>query len=425
MGAWYPLEMTKILLVEDDIDVGEIVSEHLASANEYTVDLVTTGSDARDKILKGAYDAIILDWDLPGVSGIDLCKEFRAHGGLTPVLMMTGRKAVDEKEAGFDAGADDYITKPFALKELSVRVKALLRRAGSYSAPLPAPSREPHPGMILNGKYRLEEVIGEGGMAVIWRATDTTMGREVVVKVLQGFLVSEERSLKRFEQEYKALAKINHPNVVTIYDTGSLNDRYPFIVMEYVKGDSLRDLIEQGPIPATLALRMMIPICDGLQEAHEAGVIHRDLKPDNILVQDRADKAGAIKLVDFGIALLADACERITRDDMVTGTVEYISPEQLGDVPIDSRVDIYALGIMLFELLTGGDLPFEANTAEAMMMKHLTAQPRMPSARRHGIPKQVDKIVEKCLQKRRDLRFQSALELRREIERVLKELNAW
>jgi serine/threonine protein kinase len=416
--------MAKVLLVEDYEDIGLIVRDYL-QASEYTVEFMQTATDARSCLASNRYDVIILDWDLPDGSGIEICREFRDKGGLTPILLMTGRSALDEKETGLDAGADDYITKPFALRELTARLKAMLRRSTTYASPGLDSTGEPKAGMLAGGKYRLDEQIGEGGMSVIWRATDISMGRAVVIKLVRGYLAKDDRTMKRFEQECRVMAQLNNPNVVMVFDVGTVDGKLPFLVMEYVRGISLRELLtRRAPLPVYQALRILIQVCRGLQAAHEAGIIHRDLKPDNIIVQEDLNRPDAIKIVDFGIALLTHgSCERVTRDGMVIGTMEYISPEQLDDVQLDGRADVYALGVVLFELLTG-ELPFQASTPEAVMLKHLREAPRLPSSLRPNISA-LDQIVLKALAKNRDKRYESAAALRTELEQALLNLKDW
>lgn len=344
---------------------------------------------------------------------------------------MTGHTAIDDKETGLECGADDYVTKPFSLRDLHARIKSLLRRATQY-APKPVETPEPSKAdttvelldkdYVLGGRYRLEEAIGSGGMALVWKASDITMNRAVVVKLMHEHLSNEPGNLKRFENECKMMAKIKHPNVVTIFDSGLLEDAIPYMVMEYVKGESLREMIDdRGPAPIKTAAAIMSQICAGLQEAHDTGIIHRDLKPDNIVVQDRSNKPDSVKIVDFGIARLMDSKERFTKTGTVIGTMEYISPEQLrDDSDIDGRADLYSLGIIFFEILTA-DLPLKAKTLEGMVTKHLIGVPAMPSSLRQDIEagSAIDNIVAKCLEKKPSARFQSAKDMGKALEELL------
>ncbi len=410
----------RILLVDDDIDLSRVLKDFLL-AKGFEVDDFSTVEDAWDNVLNSSYDLIILDWDLPGASGVEFCRFYRNSGGLAPVLMMTGRKELDDKETGLEAGADDYVTKPFALRELHARVKSMLRRTSTYLPPQLLGSFEAKAGVLVAGKYRLEEPIGKGGMALVWKATDIQMERIVVVKLMHGSLVGDGETSKRFEYECKMLAKVKHPNVVSIYDAGSINAKVPYLVMEYVNGESLRQiLVASTSLPVETSVSLMIEICTGMQEIHDVGIIHRDLKPDNILVQRKNGNIDAVKIADFGIARLRDGRQaRLTQEGMVVGTLEYISPEQLQDLPLDGRADIYALGIILFELLTG-ELPLNSSTADGLVSKHLIGIPTLPSEKCDKIPEgsALDLIVEKCLQKDPVNRFQSVSELRDELKKL-------
>ena len=411
-----------ILLVEDDRQLGTVVKDFLEGSG-FTVEYQHNGALARAKMLLSSelYDLIILDWDLGELTGLELCQEFRAVGGMTPILFMTGRNSIDDKELGLEAGGDDYITKPFAMRELAARVKSMLRRSTDYSPKTQVPS-----GVVLNGsligeRYLLEQSIGSGGSANVWKALDQRMNRHVVVKVMQGHLIGSNETMKRFEHECHLMAKIKHPNVVTVYDAGCIDGRLPFLVMELVEGESLRDFLDRaGRLRMHTATAIMVQICSGLRDAHEAGIVHRDLKPDNILIQENKSRVDSVKIVDFGIARLVGSADRLTREGTVIGTIDYISPEQLEDRKVDSRADIYALGIMFYELLTGV-VPFEADTMQAVAVKHLIETPGPLSEKVSDLPhvEEVQAILDKCLEKDADLRYQSVDLLSSDLERLL------
>ncbi|HEY9784950.1 MAG TPA: protein kinase [Candidatus Obscuribacterales bacterium] len=276
-------------------------------------------------------------------------------------------------------------------------------------------------GKVIDGKYEIQSVLGEGGMAVVYKAYQTKMERTVVIKLMQGWLLSNKNAVERFEREAKLTAKINHPNIVTVFDCGVLNGKGPYLVMEFIKGESLGDKIaRQGALPFATAANIIIQICRGLQEAHSAGIIHRDLKPDNILLQDRTDRPDWVKIVDFGISNLVQGSKRLTKTGKMVGTPEYIAPEQLKDKPIDIRTDLYAVGIILFEILTGR-VPFEGESAEAILMKHLLEPPPPLSQVRDdlGDSTPFDDIIQKALKKNPDDRYQTATELRLDVEQAL------
>lgn len=277
-------------------------------------------------------------------------------------------------------------------------------------------------GKTIDYKYQVDSVLGEGGMAVVYKCFHKQMERIVVIKVMQGWLLSSKNSLERFEREYKITAKLNHPNIVSVYDVGFLNGNEPYIVMEYIKGEALADRIaRQGDLPLPTVANIAIQICRGLQEAHTQNIIHRDLKPDNILLQENSDRPDWVKIVDFGIShFAAGESKRLTKTGRMVGTPEYISPEQLRDQPIDARTDLYSLGIILYEMLAG-TVPFTAETAEAVLMKHLLSD--VPSLTEYRDDIADDSpfglIVHKLLQKNPSERYDTATEVRLDIEQAL------
>lgn len=276
-------------------------------------------------------------------------------------------------------------------------------------------------GKTIDKKYLVQSMLGEGGMAVVFKAHHVKMERTVVLKVMQGWLLSNQKSIERFERESKVTAKLNHPNIVTVFDVGTINGKAPYLVMEYIKGESLADKIHrQGALPLTTTANIVVQICRGLQEAHNIGIIHRDLKPDNVLLQDKSDRPDWVKIVDFGIShLIHGSAKRLTKTGRMVGTPEYIAPEQLKDKPMDIRTDLYALGIMIYEMLTG-HVPFEGESAESILMKHLMEDaPPMHKFKpefKEGTP--FDSIVTKLLQKDPDARYQTATELRLDVEQA-------
>lgn len=279
-------------------------------------------------------------------------------------------------------------------------------------------------GQQIAGKYLVEGYLDQGGMAVVFRGMHTAIEKPVVLKVLQRRHLKNESAKKRFDQECKLMAKLNHPNIVSVFDTGVLPAGEPYIVMEYVKGESLRDRIDRfGPLPVNDALTVLIQICAGLAEAHSYGIIHRDLKPENILLKERGNRADWVKIVDFGIAFLKESNMRLTQAGNVVGTPDYMSPEQLRDEPLDLRTDIYALGAILFECLAGR-APFEADNVEQVVVKQLFDKPEAISEflLDEEAGPLLDILIGKALEKTADKRFQTVDEMRSQLEQILKNL---
>lgn len=318
--------------------------------------------------------------------------------------------AVDAHELKGTAGDN----MPQALKDSSYNLSATM-----------APDKPRLTGEIIAEKYRLENVIGEGGMAIVYKAIQINIDRPVVLKIMQWQLRGNERAIKRFEQEAKFTAKVSHPNVVSVFDVGFLAGGQPYLVMEFIKGESLRDRLEkQGQLSLATTMQIMVQLCRGLQEAHKVGLIHRDLKPENILLLEDTDRPDWVKIVDFGIAHLVVGYQRLTRTGNITGTIAYMAPEQLRNVPVDTRADLYALGIVLFEMLTG-KIPFDGESTESILLKQLMEPPTPPSALRGEIPpgSALDMVVLRALEKDPEKRYQTATEMRLDIEQIYQHLS--
>jgi serine/threonine protein kinase len=277
-------------------------------------------------------------------------------------------------------------------------------------------------GKTFANKYRIETLLGEGGMAKVYLATHLSLEKLVVIKLMNNNLSTKERetSYKRFAQEIKVTARLNHPNLVSVFDDGEISSR-PYLVMEYIKGDSLRSYISRcGALDMKEAINIVSQVCAGLHEAHSQGIVHRDLKPENIMLREQSDRPDWVKIVDFGIAHLKQGGHKLTATGIAVGTVDYMSPEYLQDKPIDQRADIYALGIMLFELLTGR-CPFEGESCEAVLAKHLFSRAMPPSSFRKDMQAgcQLDIIIERALEKDPNERFQSTMEMRKALQAAL------
>ena len=271
--------------------------------------------------------------------------------------------------------------------------------------------------ITLAERYVLESEIARGGMAIVYKARDDVLARPVAVKVLHSHLADDEDFLERFRFEALAAARLAHPNIVSIYDTGAEpadpeGMTHHYIVMEYCGGGSLAEhLLAEGPLRPERAAVVGGSVCEALAYAHRSGVIHRDIKPANILVAE----GGGLKVADFGIAKAAFVDGDVTTTGSILGTVTYLSPEQLrGDEP-DQRSDIYSLGVTLYELLAGR-APFQEETQMAIAMKHLREEPPPLRSVRGGIPRGLESVVAKAMAKDPDERYQSAQDMRTALE---------
>ncbi len=279
-------------------------------------------------------------------------------------------------------------------------------------------------GQLLAGKYKILKKIGEGGMGSVYIATQEPIDRKVAVKVLLGKLAEDQIAVKRFEQEARAISKMQHPNTVTIYDFGSTDDgdgdERLYIVMEFLKGQTLTQALRaDGQVAPARACRIIRQVCASLADAHAAGIIHRDLKPDNIFLTEIGGDKDWVKVLDFGVAKLADSegAGTLTQTGMIFGTPKYMSPEQAEGRAIDHRADIYALGVVLFELLVGRP-PFVSDTPVGLLLKHIS-EPPPPFARIRpelSIDPRLEAVVMKALDKRPERRHQGVLELASELD---------
>ena len=266
-------------------------------------------------------------------------------------------------------------------------------------------------GTIFAGRYRLERKLGSGGMADVWLAEDQELGRNVAIKILHERYANDTQFVERFRREATHAAGLSHPNVVSIFDRGEAEGSY-FIVMEYVEGRTLKELIvTRGPCPVPVAISYVRQVLAALRYAHRNGIVHRDIKPHNVLV----DHEGRVKVADFGIARAGSS--QMTEAGSIIGTAQYLSPEQARGAPVDESSDLYSTGIVLYELLTG-EVPFNGETPVEIAMKHLQQVPPAPSTIRPEIPHDLDLIVLRALAKEPADRYRSAKELDRDLELV-------
>jgi eukaryotic-like serine/threonine-protein kinase len=268
-------------------------------------------------------------------------------------------------------------------------------------------------GTLFDGRYTVVRKLGAGGMANVYLAEDQELGRRVAIKILNERHANDDQFVERFRREAKNAAALSHPNIVSIYDRGEAEGTY-YIAMEYLDGRSLKELIvARGPAPFTVAVEYARQILSALRFAHRHGIVHRDIKPHNVLV----DAEGRVKVTDFGIARAGTS--QMTEAGSIVGTAQYLSPEQARGTNVDQRSDVYSLGIVLYELLTG-TVPFNGDTPVEIAMKHLSTLPEAPSVKRPDIPRDLDLIVMRSLAKDPDDRYQSAEEMDADLERFLR-----
>lgn len=272
---------------------------------------------------------------------------------------------------------------------------------------------------VLGERYEIGGVLGRGGMAEVHHGRDLRLGREVAVKVLRHDLARDPSFQVRFRREAQASASLNHPAIVAVYDTGedrTPSGATPYIVMEYVEGETLRDVLRrEGRLPTERAMSLAADICGALDFSHRNGIVHRDVKPGNVMITPQ----GSVKVMDFGIArAVSDSAATMTSTAAVIGTAQYLSPEQARGEGVDARSDVYSLGCLLYELVTGAP-PFTGDSPVSVAYQHVREDPRLPSSINPDVPPELDAILLKAMSKNPANRYQSAAEMRNDLLRAL------
>jgi serine/threonine protein kinase len=266
-------------------------------------------------------------------------------------------------------------------------------------------------GMLV-GHYRIVEKIGAGGMGEVYLAEDTELNRKVALKFLATHLLSDPDCITRFKREAQAAAKLDHPNIVTVYEVGEFQGR-PFFAMQHIEGRSLREYASHQELSIPQVLEIGIQIAEGLQSAHEKGVTHRDIKPANVLI----DSHGRARILDFGLASVAGT-DHLTKTGSTLGTIGYMSPEQVRGEQVDHRTDIFSLGVVLYELITGKQ-PFKGDNDTATSRNIIDTEPEPLARYKSGVGSELQRIISKALQKDKSMRYQHADDLVADMKQLL------
>lgn len=478
------------ILVVDDVEDNRAVLERHLSKQGYVVACASDGAQALDMVVTGSFDLILLDVRMPVISGFEVLERLKRDQGTrdVPVVMISAADELETIAACIEAGADDFLPKPFDPVILRARISASVEKKrlrdmevdylhqvdrvieaataverGSYSrgslsevagrddaigrlarvfdsmaagihareerlgnqvsnlrreideAKLGATNLETAdadmgtliPGELFAERYQITRVIGRGGMGTVYKASDTELAEDIAIKLMRAESMSGDPTMaERFKSEIRLARRISHRNVVRTHDFGESGGAY-YVTMEYVEGITLRDLIDtRKRLSASATLGIARQLAGSLNVAHEEGVIHRDIKPQNLLL----DAAGVLKVMDFGIARLAEHSSTLTQTGMVVGTPAYMAPEQLLAETVDARSDLYSAGIVLYECLTGS-LPFIAASPIVLIAKVLNTVPPSPAAIVPEIPATLSSLVMRLISKEPDDRPQSAVEL--------------
>jgi serine/threonine protein kinase/DNA-binding response OmpR family regulator len=421
------MENAQIFIVDDEPSIVSLL-ETILSMQGYTIRTASNGQDALDAMKVDPPDLIMLDIQMPSMDGYEVCWQLKADEALAdvPVIFISGLHDVFDKVTAFKTGGVDYVTKPFRVEEVIARVenqlqiyqlrKALetsrreLQRRNEeletsrqelqhQNAELARRNEEllearrrtdlvfsalsdALPGTVLDDRYRLDTKIGAGGYGAVFRATHLGLNRAVAIKVFRPSTGNDSaEALERFQLEGVSLSRLQHPNAVLVLDAGVSSNGIAYLVMELLEGHSLAtEMLQRGTVSLARAAKIILPVCEVLITAHDAGIIHRDIKPENIFLH-RAKGEEIVKVVDFGIAkLLGESVgstgDRITKPGWLVGTPAYMSPERLMGQAHDGRADVYSIGVLLYEMLSGRvPVGSHASNLLSLMQLHLTATP--------------------------------------------------
>ena len=461
------MEQATILVVDDEQGIREILEEYL-TAHGYRVVAAASAEAARALLeTESAVDMILTDVNMGAMSGIELCARLKGdtRWQFTPVVLLTAVSDLNARVAGLAAGADDFFAKPVEFIELRTRVAALLhvkalldekiaaasRRGSPSPVILPqehipvsllgaAPSQEPRTvrpldiapsqeqrtvqlldtatadaGMLLAERYRVIRCVGHGGFGTVILAEDTIVHELLILKFLHPHIAADAHMIERFIRELRYARRVTHENVIRLYDFVQIGHTYA-IAMEYFPSHTLQaEIPSQTPLPLHRGLSIIGQICRGMHAAHQAQVIHRDLKPLNVLIND----AGIVKIVDFGIAaVVSDPATGMTQTGTLSGTPQYMAPEQGQHGPIDARTDIYSLGVIMYELFTERQ-PYRGETPLAILQQHMQGNATPPRQLNAHLPPVLDAIIRKAMAVDPAQRFQSMEALQQSLQPLL------
>jgi CheY-like chemotaxis protein len=447
MSANYTIK-GNILIVDDNPANLDLLSGMLFE-RDYKVRVATSGRWALDAVRSSAPDLIMLDINMPGMDGYEVCRQLKAdiNSRDIPVIFISAMDEAMDKVKAFEVGGIDYVTKPFQIEEVLARIEnqlkisKLQREMEHKNAELArkneelmqshkraewifATIAEVKPGTVLDGKYCLEKKIGSGGFGAVYRATHIGLDRPVAIKIFRPQAGSDlSKDLQRFRLEGISSCRINHPNAILVLDSGVSAEGIAYLVMELLEGQTLaEEIYKKGRLLPERCAEILIPVCNVLAQAHAEGIIHRDIKPGNIFLQQTRD-GEMVKVLDFGIAKLLDDASALETQDLtqtgeLIGTPAYMSPERLQDRSYDGRADVYSLGIILYHMLSGR-LPFSPDSKGSlgMAVMHITKKPQPLREIDPDITEAMEAIVMRTLAKEPGSR-PTAEEMAQELEKI-------
>jgi CheY-like chemotaxis protein len=401
------------ILVVDDLPANrDLLTRRLERAG-FRVLGAGSGPEALDVLGRSGVDCVLLDIMMPGMTGLEVLRRVRLtrSEAALPVIMVTAKSDNEDVIEALTLGANDYVTKPVDFPVTLARIRAHLRtrsaaQLAEAAPPEPIMPAHAQPGSVLAGRSRLEALIGGGSFGTVFRARHIELGRDVAVKVLATSAGTDPEAVARFRREGASACRVQHPNAVAILDFGVNEGGVAYLVMELLEGHSLdKELEERGQLTPRRCAQVVVPICGALAAAHAAGVVHRDVKPSNVFLH-HTPQGEVPKILDFGIAKIAgDAAlgQRLTLDGSLLGTPAYMAPERFRRGPYGPKSDVYSVGAMLYEMLSGR-LPFLPASADPLALVALQAEEDPPPLRPRcpDIPPALEKLVREALAKNPD-----------------------
>ena len=424
--------LTILVIEDDDVDFS-IINRLLVKTQEWytTVERATTYQDGLARIKENTHDLYMIDYMLGADSGLELLVEARGFGIEKPVIVLTGIDDEAIQQHVIAVGASDTIEKHeltvnnlersirYALRDTAthsrlnshevelLRIKEKLEQLAeirTQNEPLPLTQLIHTNRIPINTRvdnYKIQQLIGKGGMGTVYVGEHVRLKRKVALKFLVHEINGYEEVSKRFEREALAVSAVNHPNIITIYDVDVWQET-PYIAMEYVEGASLQSLFaDKRPLPLDIVVNLQYQLARGLLQTHRASIVHRDIKPTNIII----NRNGYLKILDFGLAKLLEA-SRITRSEHTLGTAHYVAPEMFLGNEVDFRADIWSTGVLLYQMLTG-QKPFGENNLHRVMYAVINKDPEPLTTYDTSIPDAFQHIIDKCLDKDLNNRYDS------------------
>jgi len=398
-----------LLLVVDDNEMNRDLLSRRLERKGYRVKTAADGLQALELVGQGSIDLVLLDIMMPGMSGIEVLRALREQSSISelPVIMVSAKGESEDVVQALELGANDYVTKPIDFPVVLARLQSHLRmratvKSGAAADHSATPS-EVGPSTVIAGKYLLERKLGSGSFGAVYRARHISLDHPVALKILQCNVTASAEAIARFRQEGISACRINHPNAVSVIDFGVTATGVAYLEMELLEGASLlEELRAKGPMSVNRVGEIVLPICDVLAKAHLAGIVHRDIKPPNIFLH-HGPAGEIVKVLDFGIAkLVGDAAGSeyvtMTLEGDLLGTPAYMAPERLSSRPYDGRADVYGVGIMTYQMLTGV-LPFTGADPMAIAMQHMNATPPPLREWLPHLPAKVESLVMLALAK--------------------------